>query len=88
MPQFASQGLYTYVLAISGGVESSTAVRLAQLSVGCLRASGYDAHFVALRLHYGTQRDEEDARLTLDFIRPDETLTVNVEGASDACSRR
>ncbi|WP_250504474.1 MULTISPECIES: ammonia-dependent NAD(+) synthetase [unclassified Caballeronia] len=80
----SSQGLRTYVLGISGGVDSSTAGRLAQLSVERLRASGYDAHFVALRLPYGTQRDEEDARLALDFIRPDETLTVNVKGPSDA----
>ncbi|BAN25776.1 ammonia-dependent NAD(+) synthetase [Caballeronia insecticola] len=79
-----SQGLRTYVLGISGGVDSSTAGRLAQLSVERLRARGYEAHFVALRLPYGTQRDEEDARLALDFVRPDEMLDVNIEGASDA----
>ncbi|MDR5883963.1 ammonia-dependent NAD(+) synthetase [Caballeronia sp. LZ032] len=77
------QGLRTFVLGISGGVDSSTAGRLAQLSVERIRASGYDARFVALRLPYGTQRDEEDARLALDFIRPDEALTVDVKRPSD-----
>jgi NAD+ synthase len=79
----ASQGLRTLVLGISGGVDSSTAGRLAQLSVERLRARRYEAHFVAVRLPYGTQRDEDDARLALDFVRPDEILEVNVKGASD-----
>ncbi|WP_404980713.1 MULTISPECIES: ammonia-dependent NAD(+) synthetase [Caballeronia] len=78
-----SSGLRTYVLGISGGVDSSTAGRLAQLSVERLRAGGYEAHFVAVRLPYGTQRDEDDARLALQFIRPDESYTVNVKGPSD-----
>jgi len=72
-----------YVLGISGGVASSTAGRLAQLSVERLRARGYEAHFVAVRLPYGAQRDEKDAQLALQFVRPDETLTVNVKGPSD-----
>jgi NAD+ synthase len=80
----ATQGLRTYVLGISGGVDSSTAGRLAQLAVERLRARGYEAHFVAVRLPYGNQRDEEDAALALDFIRPDEMLTVNVKEPSDA----
>jgi NAD+ synthase len=71
------------VLGISGGVDSSTAGRLAQLSVERLRVRGYEAHFVAVRLPYGTQRDEEDAQLALQFVRPDEVLSVNVKRASD-----
>jgi NAD+ synthase len=82
-----SQGLRTYVLGISGGVDSSTAGRLAQLSVERLRARGYQAHFVAVRLPYGDQRDEQDAQLALQFVRPDETLTVNVKGPSDEMLR-
>ncbi|MBP0588279.1 ammonia-dependent NAD(+) synthetase [Paraburkholderia sp. LEh10] len=79
-----SNGLRTYVLGISGGVDSSTAGRLAQLSVERLRAKGYEAHFLAVRLPYGEQRDEADAQHALDFIRPDEVLTVNVKEPSDA----
>ena len=78
-----SQGLRTYVLGISGGVDSSTAGRLAQLAVERLRARRYEAHFVAVRLPYGSQRDEDDAQAALEFVRPDETLTVNVKGPSD-----
>ncbi|MGF6544086.1 ammonia-dependent NAD(+) synthetase [Paraburkholderia youngii] len=80
----ASQGLHTYVLGISGGVDSSTAGRLAQLAVERLRATGYEAHFVAVRLPYGSQRDEEDAAAALAFICPDETLTVNIKEPADA----
>ncbi|MDR5836584.1 ammonia-dependent NAD(+) synthetase [Caballeronia sp. LZ034LL] len=79
-----SNGLRTYVLGISGGVDSSTAGRLAQLAVERLRAQAYEARFVAVRLPYGVQRDEDDARRALEFIQPDETLEVNVKGASDA----
>jgi NAD+ synthase len=79
-----SQGLRTYVLGISGGVDSSTAGRLAQLAVERLRARGYEARFVAVRLPYGSQRDEEDDALALEFVRADETFTINIKDASDA----
>jgi len=78
-----SQGLRTYVLGISGGVDSSAAGRLAQLTVERLRARRYEAHFVAVRLPYGTQRDEEDAQRALNFVRADEVLTVDIQTASD-----
>jgi NAD+ synthase len=74
-----SQSLRTYVLGISGCVDSSTAGRLAQLSVERLRAKGYEAHFLAVRLPYGERRDEADAELALEFVRPDETLAVNMK---------
>jgi NAD+ synthase len=80
----SAQGLRTYVLGISGGVDSSTAGRLAQLAVERLRARGYEAKFVAVRLPYGTQRDEADAAAALEFIRPDETLTVDIREPADA----
>ncbi|WP_186270943.1 ammonia-dependent NAD(+) synthetase [Burkholderia gladioli] len=78
-----STGLSTYVLGISGGVDSSTAGRLAQLAVKRLRASGYDARFIAMRLPYGVQRDEEDAQRALAFVAADENLTVDVRPAAD-----
>jgi len=56
-----SQGLRTYVLGISGGVDSTTAGRLAQLSIEQLRARNYEAHFMAVRLPYGEQQDEAEA---------------------------
>ncbi|BCQ25657.1 ammonia-dependent NAD(+) synthetase [Caballeronia sp. NK8] len=79
-----AQKLKTYVLGISGGVDSSTAGRLAQLAVERLRARHVDVRFIAMRLPYGEQRDEADAQRALAFIQPDETLVVNVKPAADA----
>jgi NAD+ synthase len=61
--------------------------RLAQLSVERLRARRYEAHFVAVRLPYGSQRDEGDAQRALNFVGPDETLTVDIQSASDEMLR-
>lgn len=72
-----------YVLGISGGVDSSTAGRLCQLAVERVRAGGGDASFVAMRLPYGVQFDEADAQRALEFVQPDEVLTVDVKPASD-----
>ncbi|MFP3558115.1 ammonia-dependent NAD(+) synthetase [Paraburkholderia sp. SIMBA_049] len=79
-----TNGLAAYVLGISGGVDSSTAGRLAQLAVERLRDAHYDARFVAMRLPYGVQHDEADAQQSLAFIRPDDTLTVDIRPAADA----
>ncbi|WP_030196905.1 ammonia-dependent NAD(+) synthetase [Streptomyces sp. NRRL S-87] len=77
-------GLRSLVLGISGGVDSTTAGRLCQLAVERVRATGREATFFAMRLPYGTQADEKDAQLALDFIRADRVLTVDVRPASDA----
>lgn len=73
-----------YVLGISGGVDSSLGGRLCQLAVEQVRDAGGDATFVAMRLPYGEQADEADAQRALEFIRPDETLTVDIAAATDA----
>ncbi|MFD0398322.1 ammonia-dependent NAD(+) synthetase [Kitasatospora sp. NPDC059811] len=82
--QLRAAGARTLVLGISGGVDSTTAGRLCQLAVDRLRAAGHQAEFCAMRLPYGTQADEADARRALDFIRPDRTLTVDIRPATDA----
>ncbi|WP_042303222.1 ammonia-dependent NAD(+) synthetase [Paraburkholderia kururiensis] len=79
-----ANGLKAYVLGISGGIDSAAAGRLAQLAVERLRAGSYEARFIAMRLPYGTQHDEADARQALAFVRADETLTVDVRPAADA----
>jgi len=80
-----ANAMTTYVLGISGGVDSSTAGRLAQLAVERLRDAHYeDARFIAMRLPYGVQHDEADAQQALAFIRPDDTLTVDIRPAADA----
>ena len=73
-------GLKVLVLGISGGVDSLTAGRLAQLSVEELRAKTGDEtyRFIAVRLPHKTQHDEQDAQDSLRFIRADQEATVNI----------
>lgn len=73
-----------FVLGISGGQDSTLAGKLCQLAAERVRAAGQDAEFAAVRLPYGTQADEDDAQIALDFIKPDRTLTVNVKPSADA----
>lgn len=72
------------VLGISGGVDSTTAGKLCQIAVEQLRGEGYEAKFYAVRLPFYVQRDEEDAQKALRFIKPDETLTVDIGQSVDA----
>ena len=84
----AVPGVRGYVLGISGGQDSSLAGRLAQLAVERLRGEGREAEFVAVRLPYGVQHDEDDARLALEFIRPDRAVTVDVRPGVDALAEQ
>ena len=76
-------GASGFVLGISGGQDSSLAGRLCQLATERLRAAGRDAEFIAVRLPYGVQLDEDDAQLALRFISPDRTVTFNVKRGVD-----
>src|SRR5690606_31060429 len=82
-------GLKVLVLGISGGVDSTTAGRLAQLSVEELRAETGDPdyRFIAVRLPHGQQHDESDAKLAMDFIAADEQRTVNIAASVDGLVR-
>jgi len=78
-----TSGLKTLVLGISGGVDSSTCGRLAQLAIIELNAdknthSENEFQFIAVRLPYNIQADEDDAQQALNFIQPDHCLTTNV----------
>ncbi|MDI9931432.1 ammonia-dependent NAD(+) synthetase [Rhodococcus sp. IEGM 1354] len=75
-----------FVLGISGGQDSTLTGKLAQQAVTELRADGHEAEFVAVRLPYGVQADEDDAAIALKFIDPDRTVTVNIKDASDAAA--
>lgn len=72
------------VLGISGGQDSTLAGRLSQLAMEELRREGYTAWFLALRLPYGAQKDEDDAQLALKFILPDESFEFNIKETVDA----
>jgi len=73
-----------FVLGISGGQDSTLAGRLAQIAVEELRNEGFDATFVAVRLPYGKQQDEEDAKRALKFIGADKEYIFNVKEPVDA----
>lgn len=74
----------TFVLGISGGVDSLAAGLLAQTAVSEIRADGYDAQFIAVRLPYGVQADETDAQKSLRVIGPDRIVTIDIKPAADA----
>jgi len=76
-------GLKTLVLGISGGIDSCTCGRLAQNAVNELNQSDAGYQFIAVRLPYGSQADEDDAQLALQFIRPSHSISVNVQPGSD-----
>lgn len=73
-------GAKGFVLGISGGQDSSLAGRLCQLASEEL-GDGYE--FVAVRLPYSVQADEEDAQLALSFIKPDRSVTFNIKRGVD-----
>lgn len=70
--------LKSIVLGISGGVDSTTAGKLAQIAVSELRDEGYNAQFIAMRLPYNVQKDEDEAQEALKFINPDQIIDTNI----------
>jgi len=84
--QLLASGCKSLVLGISGGVDSSTCGRLAQLAVDDLNQKNNrsEYQFVAVRLPYGVQQDEGDAQTSLNFIQPSKSLTVNIKAGADA----
>ena len=82
--QLELSGQKTLVLGISGGIDSCTCGRLAQLAIDELMQAGDGYAFIAVRLPYATQADETDAQLSIDFIQPNHSLAVNVQPGTDA----
>jgi NAD+ synthase len=77
----ASSGAKALVLGISGGIDSAVAGMLCRQAT---RQSTGAARFIAVRLPYGTQLDDADARDVLRVTDADEVLTVDVRPAADA----
>ncbi len=78
-------GCKSVVLGISGGVDSTTCGRLAQLAVEGLntQTNSNDYQFIAVRLPYGEQKDEDEAQLALGFIKPTHSVSVNIQQGVD-----
>ncbi|WP_240223222.1 ammonia-dependent NAD(+) synthetase [Rheinheimera hassiensis] len=79
-----ASGMKTLVLGISGGIDSTTCGRLAQLAIDELNETGSGYQFIAVRLPYATQKDEAEAQMAVDFIQPSKALSVNVQPGADA----
>ena len=80
-----ASGSQHLVLGISGGVDSTTCGRLAQLAVEQLNQEHHtdNYRFIAVRLPYDTQQDEADAQLAVSFISPTKCVTANVQPGAD-----
>lgn len=76
----------SFVLGISGGQDSTLAGRIAQIAIEEFRLeTGDDSYqFIGIRLPYGVQNDEDDAKKALDFIKADKEYVVNIKPAVDA----
>ncbi|MEG0254396.1 MAG: ammonia-dependent NAD(+) synthetase [Vagococcus sp.] len=77
------------VLGISGGQDSTLAGKLAQLAINEIREETKNTkyQFIAVRLPYGKQNDEEDAKKALAFIQADKEYVVNVKTSVDALTK-
>ena len=75
--------LKSLVLGISGGQDSTLTGKLCQMAISELREETGDdkLQFIAVRLPYGVQADEQDCQDAIAFIQPDRVLTVNIKGS-------
>tara|TARA_R110002167_G_scaffold21175_10_gene77209 strand:- start:299 stop:1141 length:843 start_codon:yes stop_codon:yes gene_type:complete len=80
--KLVQSGLKSLILGISGGIDSSTCGRLAQLAVDALNNENAESstkyQFIAVRLPFDVQADEDDAQLALQFIKPSHSLDTNI----------
>lgn len=88
MKEYAKKNSFLkgFVLGISGGQDSTLVGKLAQMAVDELNeeldATRYQ--FIAVRLPYGVQFDEQDNEDALAYIKPSKTYTINIKDAVDA----
>lgn len=83
----AKSGRRSFVLGISGGVDSLVAGCLARRAVQQVRQGGQPAQLIAVRLPYGRQADEADAQKCLGLVQADISLEVNIQPAADGMRR-
>ena len=89
-----NSGLNHLILGISGGIDSCTCGRLAQLAVEQLNntqsnnssvnnSKKQKYRFIAIRLPYDVQADEDDAQKSLDFIQASQNICINIKPGTD-----
>ncbi|UOQ49284.1 ammonia-dependent NAD(+) synthetase [Gracilibacillus caseinilyticus] len=81
--------LRSAVLGISGGQDSTLAGYICQTAINELNEENKDAkyEFIAVRLPYGEQADEEDCKDAIAFIQPSRVVRVNIKDAVDASEK-
>jgi len=84
--QLKKSSLKKLLLGISGGIDSTTCGRLAQLAIEQLisEENSSEYQFITVRLPYNIQADESDAQLAIQFIQPGQSISVNVQSGVDA----
>ncbi|MBM7616751.1 NAD+ synthase [Weissella uvarum] len=85
-----STPMKTYVLGISGGQDSTLAGKMAETAMTELRAeTGDEAYqFIAMRLPYNEQADEQDALDAIAWQKPDQTIRVNIQDVTEDTVRQ
>jgi len=83
-------GLSHLVLGISGGIDSATCGRLAQIAINELNQEFHERSFsfIALRLPYGKQVDEIDAQKSIKFICPSKNIHIDIKPSVDITHER
>ena len=78
-------GCKSLVLGISGGIDSTTCGRLAQLAVEALNkeSNSNDYQFIAVRLPYGVQKDEDEAQSFLSLSNQRTLFQWNIKAGVD-----
>lgn len=73
----------TLIVGISGGQDSTLTGKLCQITIEELRNETKNIYyqFIALRLPYGIQHDENDCQDAINFIRPDQIFNINIKNA-------
>ncbi len=75
-------------LELAAAQDSTLAGRLAQLAVEEIRNEGGNVTFIAVRLPYKVQKDEDDAQLALQFIQADQSTAFDIASTVDAFSNQ
>lgn len=75
-----------YVLGLSGGQDSTLTGKLIQMAIDEINEESTENQyiFIAVRLPYGEQLDEDDAQAAIRFINPSKVVTINIKDAVDA----
>lgn len=79
-------GLSHLVLGISGGIDSCVCGRLTQLAINELNQNKKEDQsytFIAVRLPYNIQADEDDAQTSLQFIQATKNICINIKTGTD-----